>query len=268
MSIRRTGRTRKYIRKTGLAVMCRSYRTASSHKLCHVFLTRLSRQLGPTFTFSVALNGVSTCLRRPRSSPQTFTHQASTQKVGQRRVVCRRWLSVVKSLHAYPDLPVCLSDQAQCRYGCPVIGSARVLAHQSIPTSFIPFQSRPLLCQKRTQLVVTYILLRLLRTGRKIRGTLTSHLPACCHIAVALFICDQQMYCGLLRIFLQFEAVGSAFYCWVNGSMVGYAQDTFLSSEFDVTELLKPGSNNLAVQVSSGHSVKPISQKHSLQQFL
>lgn len=32
--------------------------------------------------------------------------------------------------------------------------------------------------------------------------------------------------------------------------MVGYAQDTFLSSEFDVTELLQPGSNHLAVQVS------------------
>ena len=32
--------------------------------------------------------------------------------------------------------------------------------------------------------------------------------------------------------------------------MVGYAQDTFLSSEFDVTELLKAGSNHLAVQVS------------------
>lgn len=32
--------------------------------------------------------------------------------------------------------------------------------------------------------------------------------------------------------------------------MVGYAQDTFLSSEFDVTELLKAGSNHLAVEVS------------------
>jgi hypothetical protein len=55
---------------------------------------------------------------------------------------------------------------------------------------------------------------------------------------------------ALSRVFLQFEAVGSAFYCWVNGAMVGYAQDTFLSSEFDVTELLKAGSNHLAVQVS------------------
>ena len=52
------------------------------------------------------------------------------------------------------------------------------------------------------------------------------------------------------RIYLQFEAVGSAFYCWLNGSKVGYAQDTFLSSEFDVTDLVKPGSNHLAVQVN------------------
>lgn len=58
-------------------------------------------------------------------------------------------------------------------------------------------------------------------------------------------------FIALVRIFLQFEAVGSAFYCWVNGTMVGYAQDTFLSSEFDVTKLLKPGRNHLAVQASS-----------------
>ena len=63
------------------------------------------------------------------------------------------------------------------------------------------------------------------------------------------FVNQSMPFCR--RIFLQFEAVGSAFYCWVNGSMVGYAQDTFLSSEFDVTELLKPGSNHLAVQASS-----------------
>lgn len=63
-------------------------------------------------------------------------------------------------------------------------------------------------------------------------------------------VCECKRNPVLLRIFLQFEAVGSAFYCWVNGIMVGYAQDTFMSSEFDVTELLKPGSNHLAVQAS------------------
>ena len=62
--------------------------------------------------------------------------------------------------------------------------------------------------------------------------------------------CCLTQFTVLVRIFLQFEAVGSAFYCWVNGTMVGYAQDTFLSSEFDVTKLLKPGNNHLAVQAS------------------
>lgn len=51
------------------------------------------------------------------------------------------------------------------------------------------------------------------------------------------------------RVFLLFEAVGSAFYCWLNGSWVGYSQDSCLPAEFDVTPLLEPGENVLAVQV-------------------
>ena len=51
-------------------------------------------------------------------------------------------------------------------------------------------------------------------------------------------------------MFLQFDGVGSAYWAWLNGRLVGYAQDTFLCSEFDVTEVLRPGINHLAVQVS------------------
>jgi beta-galactosidase len=51
------------------------------------------------------------------------------------------------------------------------------------------------------------------------------------------------------RVFLLFEAVGSAFYCWLNGTWVGYSQDSCLPAEFDVTRLLQPGANVLAVQV-------------------
>ena len=50
-------------------------------------------------------------------------------------------------------------------------------------------------------------------------------------------------------MFLQFDGVGSAYWAWLNGKLVGYAQDTFLCSEFDVTEALRPGINHLAVQV-------------------
>ncbi len=51
------------------------------------------------------------------------------------------------------------------------------------------------------------------------------------------------------EVFLNFEAVESAFYVWVNGEAVGYGQDSKLSSEFRITDCVKPGRNQLAVQV-------------------
>ena len=53
------------------------------------------------------------------------------------------------------------------------------------------------------------------------------------------------------RVILRFEGVGSAFYVWVNGKKVGYAEDSKLPSEFDITEFLTTESteNILAVQV-------------------
>ncbi|MHB9022904.1 MAG: beta-galactosidase, LacZ type [Armatimonadota bacterium] len=51
------------------------------------------------------------------------------------------------------------------------------------------------------------------------------------------------------QIFLNFEGVDSAFYVWVNGEMAGYSQGAHLPSEFNITALLRPGENVLAVQV-------------------
>lgn len=51
------------------------------------------------------------------------------------------------------------------------------------------------------------------------------------------------------RIILQFGAVQSAFHVWVNGKLAGYSEDSRLPAEFDVTRLLKPGRNTLAVEV-------------------
>ena len=53
------------------------------------------------------------------------------------------------------------------------------------------------------------------------------------------------------RVILRFEGVDSAFYVWVNGKKVGYAEDSKLPSEFDITEFLTTESteNTLAVQV-------------------
>ncbi|GLI68193.1 hypothetical protein VaNZ11_012533 [Volvox africanus] len=53
------------------------------------------------------------------------------------------------------------------------------------------------------------------------------------------------------RVFLQFEGVDSAFYVWLNGSLVGFSKDSRLTAEFDVTCLLatEEQQNTLAVQV-------------------
>ncbi|KMV73875.1 beta-D-galactosidase [bacteria symbiont BFo2 of Frankliniella occidentalis] len=46
-----------------------------------------------------------------------------------------------------------------------------------------------------------------------------------------------------------FEGVNSAFYLWCNGIWIGYAQDSRLPSEFDLTSALRSGENRLAVMV-------------------
>ena len=51
------------------------------------------------------------------------------------------------------------------------------------------------------------------------------------------------------RIRLHFEGVESAYYVWVNGTYVGYSEDTFTGHEFDITKLLRKGENNISVQV-------------------
>ncbi len=50
-------------------------------------------------------------------------------------------------------------------------------------------------------------------------------------------------------VILRFDGVYSAYYVWVNGQKVGYAEDSKLPSEFDVTPYLKDGENLLAVEV-------------------
>ena len=50
------------------------------------------------------------------------------------------------------------------------------------------------------------------------------------------------------EVFLHLGGVSSAFYVWVNGQAVGYGQDSFLPSEFNITKYLKSGENTLAVQ--------------------
>ena len=51
------------------------------------------------------------------------------------------------------------------------------------------------------------------------------------------------------EVFLRFDGVYSAYYVWVNGEKVGYAEDSKLPSEFNITKFLKDGENLLAVEV-------------------
>ncbi len=50
-------------------------------------------------------------------------------------------------------------------------------------------------------------------------------------------------------VILRFDGVYSAYYVWVNGQKVGYAEDSKLPSEFNITSYLKEGENLLAVEV-------------------
>lgn len=51
------------------------------------------------------------------------------------------------------------------------------------------------------------------------------------------------------RVVLVFEGVESAFYLYVNGVRCGYGEGSFRRSEFDITEYLLEGENNLSVEV-------------------
>ena len=51
------------------------------------------------------------------------------------------------------------------------------------------------------------------------------------------------------RVFIHFDGVESAFYLWVNGKRVGYSQGSRTPAEFDLTDYVQPGTNQLAVEV-------------------
>jgi beta-galactosidase len=51
------------------------------------------------------------------------------------------------------------------------------------------------------------------------------------------------------RQLVRFEGVTSGYFVWVNGKYAGYDQGGYSPAEFDVTDLVKPGRNTLAVQV-------------------
>ena len=51
------------------------------------------------------------------------------------------------------------------------------------------------------------------------------------------------------EVFVRFEGVESGFACWLNGVYLGYSEDSFTPTEFDLSAALRKGSNRLAVRV-------------------
>ena len=68
---------------------------------------------------------------------------------------------------------------------------------------------------------------------------------------VGSYITRFDLNAGLLgkRVIICFEGVEQAMYVWLNGHFVGYAEDTFTPSEFDLTPYIKDKGNVLAVEV-------------------
>ena len=50
-------------------------------------------------------------------------------------------------------------------------------------------------------------------------------------------------------VYVRFNGVGHGYYLWVNGQRVGYSEDSYLPSEFNITPYLTEGENVMALQV-------------------
>ena len=50
-------------------------------------------------------------------------------------------------------------------------------------------------------------------------------------------------------IYVRFNGVGHGYYLWVNGQRIGYSEDSYLPSEFKITDYVTTGENTIALQV-------------------
>lgn len=64
---------------------------------------------------------------------------------------------------------------------------------------------------------------------------------------VTYFDCDKSLVGK--ETFISFQGVETAFYVWLNGEFVGYSEDSFTPSEFNITPYVKEKNNKLAVEV-------------------
>ena len=59
-------------------------------------------------------------------------------------------------------------------------------------------------------------------------------------------------------LYISFQGVETAFYVWLNGEFIGYSEDTFTPSEFELTKYIKDGENKLAVEVYKNQLFFPL----------
>ena len=50
-------------------------------------------------------------------------------------------------------------------------------------------------------------------------------------------------------VYVRFNSVGHGYYLWINGQRIGYSEDSYLPSEFRITDYLVEGDNTMALQV-------------------
>ncbi len=65
----------------------------------------------------------------------------------------------------------------------------------------------------------------------------------------SLYVKDVELESTEGRFFLSFYGVQTAFDLFVNDDFVGYAEDSFTLSEFDITQFIQKGNNRIAVRV-------------------
>lgn len=50
-------------------------------------------------------------------------------------------------------------------------------------------------------------------------------------------------------VYVRFNGVGHGYYLWINGQRIGYSEDSYVPSEFKITDYLVEGENSIALQV-------------------
>ena len=50
-------------------------------------------------------------------------------------------------------------------------------------------------------------------------------------------------------VYVRFNGVGHGYYLWINGQRIGYSEDSYVPSEFNITDYLVEGENSIALQV-------------------